>query len=115
MRRAEMKEWLWVACIEDLPRGCGKSIFIEGKRFAVFHLNMGFFILDGRCCYPDGYLGDGKIDGNVVTCLQHGCRFNVVSGECLDNNDIQLGTYRVKTQQSDIFVQYSRLWEPHGG
>lgn len=101
-----MKEWLQVACTQELPLGGGKTVQVNGKRFAIFHLQMGYFALDGRCLHPDGHhLGEGKIQDHVVVCLEHGCRFNIVSGECLDNKDIQLGTYRVKTQGSSVFIQ----------
>lgn len=102
-----MKGWLRIACVEELPLESGKTIEVNGKRVAIFHLKMGFFMLDDHCRYPDGYLGDGKVLGQAVSCLLHGCRFNIISGECLDNKDFQLGTYRVKTQGSDVFVQMS--------
>ncbi|MBI3804253.1 MAG: nitrite reductase (NAD(P)H) small subunit [Nitrospirae bacterium] len=100
-----MQEWVRMTSLNELPLGTGKKVSMNGKDFAVFHLSLGLFVLDNHCRYRDGDLGQGKIQGQTVICTQHGCRFNIVSGECLDNKDIQLGTYRVKTTDQEIFVQ----------
>jgi nitrite reductase/ring-hydroxylating ferredoxin subunit len=101
-----MAEWHRIATLEDVPLGSGKTVMVEKKRFAVFHLALGFFVLDDHCCYSDGLLSGGKIQGHEAVCLQHGCRFNIVSGECTNNKDFQLGTYRVKTTESEVFVRF---------
>lgn len=80
---------------------------VEGKWVVIFHLAMGFFALDDHCRYPEDSLGEVTVQGHAVACLQHGCRFNIISGECLDNKDVQLGTYRVKIKGPDLFVQLS--------
>ena len=102
-----MKEWVRITSLNELPLGSGKTVSVNGKNFAVFHLPLGIFVLDNHCRYRDGNLGQGKIQGQAVVCLKHGCRFNIVSGECLDNKDLQNGTYRVKTTGTEVFVQFS--------
>lgn len=100
-----MMEWCRVASLDELPLGRGKTVKANGKNLAIFHLNLGFFVLDDRCHDSDGCLARGKVEGHLVICLQHGCRFNIVSGECVDDEDIQLGTYRVKQDGPDLFVR----------
>ncbi len=100
-----MKEWVRMTNLNELPLGTGKTISVNGKSLSIFHVNLGIFVLDSHCRYRDGDLGQGKIQGQVVVCSKHGCRFNIVSGECLDNKDHQNGTYRVKTTGPEIFVQ----------
>jgi Ferredoxin subunits of nitrite reductase and ring-hydroxylating dioxygenases len=52
--------------------------------------------------YP---LADGELDGETVTCIYHGAKFNVRTGEVLALPAYEpVETYQVKVEGDDIYV-----------
>ena len=70
-----------VARTEEVPVGTGKVVQAAGKAVALFNIGGTFYAVDNRCTHVGGPLGQGKIEGNVVTCPWHGSRFDVTTGQ----------------------------------
>jgi nitrite reductase/ring-hydroxylating ferredoxin subunit len=48
---------------------------------AVFNVDGKFYVLKNECPHAGGPLGEGFLDGPVVTCPWHGWQFDVTSGQ----------------------------------
>ena len=72
-----------VAKTSDLKPGEGKIAEAGGKSLAVFNVDGTFHVIDNTCCHKGGPLGEGDLDGGVVTCAWHGWQYDVTSGKCL--------------------------------
>ena len=93
-----------VAKVNDVQEGKGKVLFINGKEIALFKLNGEFFAMDNTCPHQGGSLGDGSVNGDIVTCPLHGWEFNVKTSTCLLLEHIKLDSYKVEVSGEDVFI-----------
>lgn len=74
------------ARLEDLRPGTCLSVALKGERgVALFHVNEEILAMENTCPHAGGPLGEGTLDGEVVTCPWHGWEFNVRTGQCVKN------------------------------
>jgi len=70
--------------------------YVDGNVYAV----------DNTCTHEDASLAKGSLHGDCVKCPLHGSRFNLKTGEALDEPaEEKLNTYPVKIDGNDILVQ----------
>ena len=60
--------------------GTGKLVEVEGRRFALFQVDGGYYAIDDICPHRGGPLSEGLLSGDEVTCPWHGAQFNVKTG-----------------------------------
>jgi nitrite reductase (NADH) small subunit len=78
-----MAKSLRIAQTSDLSPGECKSVEVEGRTIALFNVEGTLYAIDGNCSHVGGPLGEGALDGEVVTCPWHGAQFNVRTGTVL--------------------------------
>lgn len=100
-----MSEWIPAAATTEITEGCGKVVSIGDKQLAVFHCNGAFYAIDNTCPHRGGPLGEGDIEGTVVTCPWHGWQFDVVSGESPVNPAVQVKKYPIKLDGGVILLE----------
>jgi nitrite reductase/ring-hydroxylating ferredoxin subunit len=88
----------------DIPVNTGKEYVHENRIIAVFHVEEGFYALDGMCPHAGGPLAKGHIRQDVVTCPWHGWQFNVKTGHHCLNDRIKATTYQVEVDQEQIYL-----------
>lgn len=91
-----------VAEAADLKDGQGKVVQANGKTIALFKQGGQFYALDNTCLHRGGPLGEGELDGEVVTCPWHGWQYNIKTGI---SPSAKVQTYPVKVQGQDVLVQ----------
>lgn len=99
-----MASFVKVASTNELPPGQGKSVVVGDREVAVFNCDGKFYAIDNTCPHQGGPLGEGELDGTVVTCPWHGWRFDVCSGQSPVVPSAKLAKYEVKVEGSDILV-----------
>ena len=72
-----MAEFVKVASISELEVGSCKTVEVNGKAIALFNVDGQVFALDNACLHQGGPLGEGMLEGEVVTCPWHFWEFNV--------------------------------------
>ena len=100
-----MANFVKVGQTSDVPSGEGKTFEIEGKGIAVFNVDGTFYALDNTCCHRGGPLGEGYLEGQVVTCPWHGWRFDVTTGQSPVNPAGKVPAYPLKIEGTDILVE----------
>ncbi len=88
----------------DIKPGQGRTVTINGKDIALFNVNGRFFAIGNTCPHRGGPLGEGELDGDVVTCPWHGWRFNVETGISPVNPAAKVQRFGVKVEGSDVLV-----------
>jgi nitrite reductase/ring-hydroxylating ferredoxin subunit len=78
---------------------------INGKTLAVFNVDGAYHVIDNTCLHRGGPLGEGDLEGDVVTCPWHGWQFNVKTGACVNNPAAKIASYEVKVEGEDIRVR----------
>ncbi|NOY28115.1 MAG: Rieske 2Fe-2S domain-containing protein [Oligoflexia bacterium] len=89
------------------------SILAEGERstfkygrvpIAVFRIDGKLYVIDDECVHENGPLGEGELDGFVVTCPYHNWRYDVRNGDCLTDTNRALSCFSVKEADGYIWV-----------
>ncbi|MEZ6139746.1 MAG: Rieske 2Fe-2S domain-containing protein [Zavarzinella sp.] len=74
-----------IATTADVPHeGCGCSVEIAGKIFAVFRQGDEFFVVDNVCSHRAAPLHESGCENFQITCPWHGAKFDVRTGEHLN-------------------------------
>ena len=99
-----MPDFVKVCSMADLAEGRSKAVEAGGKTIALFNVGGTVFALDNTCLHRGGPLGEGMLEGDVVTCPWHMWEYNVRTGEKVGTPSIKLATYPVQVEGSDIKV-----------
>jgi nitrite reductase/ring-hydroxylating ferredoxin subunit len=97
-------ELVKVASISELEVGSCKTVEVNGKVIALFNVGGKVFALDNTCLHQGGPLGEGLLEGEVVTCPWHFWEFNVRTGEKVGESSLRVATYPVQIEGDDIKV-----------
>ena len=98
-------DFIDVAATGELPVGRAKAYTIGEQRVAVCHTNKGFFAVDNTCPHRGGPLAEGDIIGDEIVCPWHLWGFDVATGLCAGNPDIQVSTHEVRIEGDRILVK----------
>jgi len=99
-----MPRFVKVAKVNELPPGTAREFQADGRMIALFNVDGSFYAVDNTCLHRGGPLGQGTLEGEVVTCPWHGWQYNVKSGEAVFNEQIKVQCYEVKVEGDDICV-----------
>ncbi|MHB1140321.1 MAG: non-heme iron oxygenase ferredoxin subunit [Sulfuricaulis sp.] len=91
--------------VDELRPGSMKRVDIDGRRMLLANVNGRFCATDDTCTHEDASLSTGSLRGELVKCPLHGSRFNVCTGEALEEPAEQdLKTYPVRVEGDNILV-----------
>ena len=99
-----MSEFVKVATTEELAPGGCKSVEVSGSKIALFNAAGKFYAMDDTCAHLGGSLGDGSLDGTIVTCPWHGWKYDVSTGACQTNPRTQLTCYEIRVDGDDVTI-----------
>ena len=78
---------------------------VAGDRMiALFNVNGELLALDGVCPHQGGPLGQGSLDGCIVTCPWHGWQFDVRTGQNGINASLRQPCVPVRVEGDSILV-----------
>jgi nitrite reductase (NADH) small subunit len=97
-------EFVKVATLAELQPGSGKPVEVNGKAIALFNVGGKVYAMDNTCLHNGGPLGDGMLEGEVVTCPWHMWEYNVRTGELVADPSVKVVTYPVQIEGTDIKV-----------
>ena len=99
-----MAEFKKIATVGDIAPGQGHVYDLDGNSIAVWNLNGNFFAFQNVCPHRGGPVGEGEIEGTVITCPWHGWSFDITTGASPVNPAAKLTRYEVKVEGSDVKV-----------
>lgn len=99
-----MTNWVRICSTEDCPPGEAREFVAEDRIVALFHTDDGFHALDGMCPHQGGPLGQGSLEGNIITCPWHGWQFNVCTGQHQTSASLTHPAFAVKVEADSVFV-----------
>ena len=99
-----MSEFVKVASTKELVPGSCKTVEVSGSRIALFNVAGKFYAMDDTCAHRGGPLGEGNLDGAIVTCPWHGWQYDVSSGACQTKPRVQMVCYEVRVEDKLVKV-----------
>jgi nitrite reductase (NADH) small subunit/3-phenylpropionate/trans-cinnamate dioxygenase ferredoxin subunit len=93
-----------VAKATDIAPGQIREIRLEGMTIALANVEGQFHAISNTCLHRGGPLGQGSLQGNVVTCPWHGWSFDVTSGSVAPNQTPGVACYPVQLRGEDVYV-----------
>jgi nitrite reductase/ring-hydroxylating ferredoxin subunit len=90
----------------DVQPGKIKSVYVSSisQNVALVNIDGAYHAFMDECPHMAYRLSNGTIEGSVITCPQHGSKFDMVTGKPLAVADDPLKKYEVKVEGDDILV-----------
>ena len=92
------------AKVAEVPSGTIHQFQVEGKAVALANVAGNFYAINDVCVHRGGPLGEGELEGKVVTCPWHGWQYDVTSGKVIQNPSMGVSCYATEVRGDEIFV-----------
>jgi nitrite reductase (NADH) small subunit len=93
-----------LASLEEVPPGTLIEIVDDDQLYALCNVAGEIRAMSGFCPHNGGPLGQGALDGSIVTCPWHGWEFDSKTGVCTFNDNIKVPVYPVRIEDDKILV-----------
>jgi 3-phenylpropionate/trans-cinnamate dioxygenase ferredoxin component len=105
-------KYVKVAATGELTTNTMITVTVNGKEVLLANVDGSYYAIANKCTHAGGSLSKGVLKGGIVTCPNHGARFNVKTGEAVGETKIGFGKiktddeecYTVKVEGTDILV-----------
>ena len=99
-------ETIHIGEVEDIDVGSVENFEHEEIDYAIFHLESGFFGIQGHCnCDDQAFLSESNVDGEELECASCGNIYSIVSGDSISNDElIPLKIYDVSEEEGNIYL-----------
>ena len=99
-----MSEGVRVAGASAIPSGSARILVVAGHPVALFRVDDSFYAVSNVCLHRGGPIGEGTVDGTVVTCPMHGWEYDLRTGANIANPVAHLRTYSVRVEGDDVVI-----------
>ncbi len=96
--------WIPIAQLAECPPGAALERVAGDRIVALFNVDGILHALDGVCPHQGGPLGQGRLQGAILTCPWHGWQFDVQSGCNQLNPRICQERFAVRVEAGTILV-----------
>lgn len=93
-----------VAAAGDVPAGESRVVEAAGRSLALFNVEGTLHAIDNACPHRGGPLGEGDVDGRLVSCPWHAWRWDVTTGANANNPAVRVACFPVTVEGDDVFV-----------
>jgi nitrite reductase (NADH) small subunit len=92
------------AKVAEIPAGAIREFQVDGTTLALANVGGKFHAINNTCLHRGGPLGQGVLEGHVVTCPWHGWQYDVLTGKLVQNAAVGVDCYTLEVRGEDIFV-----------
>jgi nitrite reductase/ring-hydroxylating ferredoxin subunit len=85
--------------------GEAKVVQADGKAVALFNAGGNLYAIDNTCLHRGGPLGEGEVDGTVVTCPWHGWQYDITTGANTNNPAVKVLCFPVSVEGTSVYVE----------
>ena len=110
----DQNTWQDLGAIEDFQRKPLTEVMLGRNKIAISFVNGEFGAISGVCNHVGGPLGQGRLDGDFVTCPWHNWKFHRQTGvgEPGFEEDV-VPSYAVRIENGHLFLQLEPLTQRH--
>src|SRR5580698_2628434 len=88
----------------DVATGTVHEFHVSGKPVALANVAGKFFAINNTCLHRGGPLGQGSLQGSIVTLPRPGREYDVTTGKLLQNPSMGVACYPTEVRGEEIFV-----------
>ncbi|MBC5811456.1 MAG: Rieske (2Fe-2S) protein [Candidatus Eremiobacteraeota bacterium] len=99
-----MPNFLPVATIGEIPPGSSRIFVVDRREIAVFNVGGSLYAIDNVCPHQGGPLGEGWLDGTLVSCPWHGWCFDVRTGKMTLGDFAMVDRFAVRLEGETVYV-----------
>ena len=101
-----MAKWIEVGSTSDFESTTKKCVEVEGVPVVVCHVGGDWYAVANTCPHAGLPLGEGDLQGKILTCPFHGYTYNVATGVNIDMPDDELlERFEVKVEVGKVLVE----------
>lgn len=93
------------ARLDEIPPGGLLEVRAGDRSVVLARTEGGVYCLGATCAHAGGPLGDGTLDGTVVTCPYHGWSYDVRDGTCLVDPSVSVPVYPTEVVDGVVCVR----------
>jgi nitrite reductase (NADH) small subunit len=93
-----------LASLNEVPPGTVLEIVEGGDLYALCNIEGEVRAMSGVCPHNGGPLGQGALDGSLVTCPWHAWQFDSATGACTFDDELRVPVFTVRLEGSEILV-----------
>ena len=99
------QEFVAIARAGELQEGTMRCFDVAGRRILLANVAGKLYAVDDTCTHEEASLSTGVLKGELVKCPLHNSRFNVRTGEALEEPaEEPLRTYPVREEGGRILI-----------
>jgi nitrite reductase/ring-hydroxylating ferredoxin subunit len=95
----------FAAKISDVPNFGKKVVSVIGQEILLINIKGEIFASENECPHQGSPLHSGIVKEGYISCPRHGYRFDLKSGNCLDNPAFTLKIYPVQILGEEIHIE----------
>lgn len=104
-RKNELEQPLQIAKETDILEGKSKIVSLpNGSQIALFKIDGKIYALENACPHMGGPLGEGEIEGDLVTCPWHGWQFNIKDGANVNGLGDDASSLKIKVEEGIVYL-----------
>jgi nitrite reductase (NADH) small subunit len=88
----------------ELVPGSIRELEINGKTIALANVDGKFYAINNTCLHQGGPLGEGDLEGKIVTCPWHGWQYDITNGQEVQNPSAGVNCYPTELRGEEVFV-----------
>ena len=89
---------------DDVPPGKIYEFQVGGKAIAIANVSGKLHAINSICAHQGGPLGEGELEGQIVTSPWHAWQYDVTTGKVVQSPRLGVECYPVEIRGDDIFV-----------
>jgi nitrite reductase/ring-hydroxylating ferredoxin subunit len=91
-----------VAKVSEIPEGGSAVVLHDGVDIALFKVEGKIYAMHNTCPHRGASLGEGYLNGRILTCPWHAWEFDVTNGDCQTVPQNRLPCYPLRIDGDDI-------------
>lgn len=99
-----MSDWVTVSESAAVADGAGATYFVDDVEVAVFRVDGEWLAIEGRCPHKGASLGNGSVEGRIVSCPWHSWEFDLTTGEGVDRPGCSVATIQVREDSGSLQI-----------
>ena len=108
-----MTQFVAIARAGELREGTMKRFDVGGRRILLANVAGRLYAVDDTCTHEKASLSTGALKGELVKCPLHNSRFNVRTGEALEEPaEENLRTYPIREEGGRVLVGVPGMESP---